>query len=126
MLNNKTIMKKHLYKNILTAIATAVFAVPVMAALPAGELTSPLKLATREPAVYSPQVMELMRYDSHATFHPNTGSISPTISLVHYQDQDFDFPISITYNSAGFRPRTADNYVGRDWMLNAGGLIYPE
>lgn len=117
-------MKKHLYKNILSAIATAVFAVPVMAALPAGELTSPLKLATREPAVYSPQVMELMRYDSHATFHSNTGSISPTISLVHYQDKDFDFPISITYNSAGFRPRTADNYVGRDWLLNAGGLVY--
>lgn len=124
MLNNKTIMKKHLYKNILSAIATAVFAVPVMAALPTGELTSPLKLMTCDPAVYSPQVMELMRYDSHAAFHPNTGSISPTISLVHYQDKDFDFPISITYNSAGFRPRTADNYVGRDWLLNAGGLIY--
>lgn len=54
MLNNKTIMKKHLYKNILSAIATAVFAVPVMAALPTGELTSPLKLMTCDPAVYFP------------------------------------------------------------------------
>ena len=46
MLNNKIIMKKHLYKNILSAIAAAIFAVPAMAAISAGEVTSPLKLMT--------------------------------------------------------------------------------
>lgn len=85
--------------------------------------TSPI-LKVREPAFYSPQVMELMRYDNHTTVSHNTGCINPAISLVDFQDKDFDFPISISYNSSGFRPRNQDNYVGRDWMLNVGGVVY--
>lgn len=116
-------MKKQISKYILVAAAMLGLNVSATAAS-AGEISSPLKLSVREPAFYSPQVMELMRYDNHATINPNTGCVTPTINLIHYQDKDFDFPISISYNSSGFRPRNIDNYVGRDWMLNAGGVVY--
>lgn len=116
-------MKKYINKCLFTASAMAVLTLPAMAGS-TGDVSSPLKLSVHEPAVYSPQVMELMRYDNHATIDLNTGCITPSINLVHFKDQDFDFPISISYNSSGFRPRNADNYVGRDWMLNAGGIVY--
>lgn len=116
-------MKKYINKYLFTASILAVLTLPVMGSS-TGDISSPLKLSVHEPAVYSPQVMELMRYDNHAAIDLNTGCIAPSINLVHFQDQDFDFPVSITYNSSGFRPRNADNYVGRDWMLNAGGIVY--
>lgn len=116
-------MKKHINKYLFTAAILVFLTLPMMAAS-ADDISSPLKLLVREPAVYSPQVMELMRYDNHAAIDLNTGCIAPSINLIHFQDQDFDFPISISYNSSGFRPRNADNYVGRDWMLNVGGVVY--
>ena len=116
-------MKKYINKCLFTASVMAVLTLPAMAGS-TGDISSPLKLLVHEPAVYSPQVMELMRYDNHATLDLNTGCVTPSINLVHFKDQDFDFPISISYNSSGFRPRNADNYVGRDWMLNAGGIVY--
>lgn len=116
-------MKKYINKYLFTASILAVLTLPVMGSS-TGDISSPLKLSVHEPAVYSPQVMELMRYDNHAAIDLNTGCIAPSINLVHFQDQDFDFPVSITYNSSGFRPRNADNYVGRDWLLNAGGIVY--
>mgnify|MGYP000004682749 FL=1 len=116
-------MKKYINKCLFTAAIVAVLTLPVMGAS-TDDISSPLKLSVHEPAIYSPQVMELMRYDNHTTLDLNTGCITPSINLIHFKDQDFDFPISISYNSSGFRPRNADNYVGRDWMLNAGGMIY--
>ena len=118
-------MKKHMNKYMLVVAAMAGFTLSTTAAT-IDDISSPLKLSVHEPAVYSPQVMELMRYDNHAAIDLNTGCIAPSINLVHFLDQDFDFPISITYNSSGFRPRNADNYVGRDWMLNTGGIAGPK
>lgn len=77
----------------------------------------------RESTVYSPQVAEMMRYDQ-TSVNLNLGRIDLTIPLVEWKDKDFDLPISLSYNSEGFRPRNSDNYVGRDWMLNTGGVIY--
>lgn len=88
------------------------------------QVISTFNSLVREPESYSPQVMEMMRYDNHTRVNINTGSINQTISLVNFQDKDFDCPISISYTSSGFRPRNADNYVGRDWRMNAGGVVY--
>lgn len=118
-------MRRNICKYIVAVAALTGLALPV-AADTTGDLVSPVNLAVREPSFYSPQVTELMRYDAHATVSHNTGCINPTIQLVHFQDKDFDFPVSISYNSSGFRPRDVDNYVGRDWMLNAGGVVYRE
>lgn len=77
----------------------------------------------KEQTVYSPQVAEMIRYD-HTSIQLNTGCIDLNIPLTEWNDPDFDFPISLFYDSSGFRPRNNDNYVGRNWMLNIGGVIY--
>lgn len=77
----------------------------------------------KEKTVYSPQVMEMLRYD-RTSLHLNTGCIDLSIPLVDWVDKDFDFPVSISYNSSGFRPREPDNYVGRNWILDVGGVVY--
>lgn len=115
-------MKKYLYHCMMAALTLMGLALP--ATLANAQDFRTLGLPIGKPSSYSPQVSELMRYDDHAAINYNTGCLTPTIPLVHFQDQDFDLPISISYNASGFRPRSADNFVGRDWMLNAGGVVY--
>lgn len=106
---------KHVFT---TLVAIVGIILPVMA-----DNIPQITMPVREPTIYSPQVAEMIRYD-HTQINQNTGCINHEITLVDFQDKDFDFPISISYNSPGFRPQVADNYVGRDWVLNAGGIIY--
>lgn len=73
----------------------------------------------------SPQTASMIMYDKIPTLQ-NTGRLDLSIPIVHFDDPDFDFPISIRYNSEGFKPNEPDNYVGRDWSLECGGLIYRE
>lgn len=83
----------------------------------------PFSTLNRPSTVYSPQTEEMIRYD-HADIDMNTGNLQQRIPLIDFQDKDFDFPISIIYNGVGFRPQNSDNFVGRDWMLETGGIIY--
>ena len=53
-------MKKYINKCLFTAAIVAVLTLPVMGAS-TDDISSPLKLSVHEPAIYSPQVMELMR-----------------------------------------------------------------
>ncbi|MBD3588694.1 hypothetical protein [Bacteroides sp. GM023] len=76
-----------------------------------------------EPTVYSPQTSAMIRYDEMPV-NMSTGRIDFNIPLVNIEDRDFDFPISLFYNSDGFKPTEADNYVGRGWALRCGGMIY--
>lgn len=73
--------------------------------------------------VYSPQVAEMIRYDQ-VEVNMNTGCIGQTIPLVELNDRDFDFSLSLSYNSSGFCPQVPDNYIGRNWALNGLGVIY--
>ena len=62
------------------------------------------------------------------TFHnvsvlPHTGQMQYDVELYRIQDADFDWPISITYSSDGFRPFDYSDPVGSGWTLNAGGVI---
>lgn len=77
----------------------------------------------KEQTVYSPQVAEMIRYD-RTSLQLNTGCVDLNIPLTEWSDPDFDFPVSIFYDSSGFRPRDTDNYVGRNWMLGIGGVVY--
>lgn len=76
-----------------------------------------------EPTVHSPQTSAMIRYDEMPV-SMSTGRIDFNIPLVNIEDKDFDFPISLFYNSDGFKPAEADNYVGRGWALRCGGMIY--
>lgn len=79
--------------------------------------------STHDPDVQSPQLAAIKRHDN-LPVELNTGGISLEIPLVNWKDRDFECPVSLSYSSAGFRPREQDNYVGRNWMLNVGGVVY--
>lgn len=62
------------------------------------------------------------------TFHnvsvlPHTGQMQYNVELYRIKDADFDWPVSITYSSDGFRPFDYSDPVGSGWTLNAGGVI---
>lgn len=80
-------------------------------------------LLHRQATIYSPQMAEIIRHDN-AGISSNTGNLQQEINLINFQDKDFDFPISLIYTGRGFLPRNPDNFVGRDWMLNVGGVVY--
>lgn len=111
-------MTKHLLEKILivTVIASGVMK-SAYGQIP--ELSSYLP----DPTVYSPQAAEMMRYDQMPV-NMSTGKIEMSISLFDIKDRDFNFPLVLSYNSGGFKPTQPDNYVGRDWTLNCGGVIY--
>lgn len=79
--------------------------------------------STHDPSVRSPQVQAFIRHDN-LPVNLNTGGLNLEIPLVDWRDRDFECPVSISYNSSGFRPREQDNFVGRNWMLNVGGIVY--
>lgn len=101
-------------------------------------LCQPLNSATRSsdsaPESYSmqykikgmsPQTASMIMYDKIPVLQ-NSGRLDLSIPIIHFQDPDFEFPISVRYDSEGFRPNEPDNFVGRDWSLECGGLIYRE
>lgn len=79
--------------------------------------------STHDPSIQSPQVAAMIRHDN-VPVDLSTGGIDLKIPLVEWKDNDFECPVSLSYNSSGFRPREQDNFVGRNWMLNVGGVIY--
>lgn len=89
----------------------------------AQSISSEPTILPKEQTVYSPQVNEMIRYD-HTSLQLNTGCLDLNIPLIEWNEPDFDFPISLFYDSSGFRPRDSDNYVGRNWMLGIGGVVY--
>lgn len=77
------------------------------------------------PKFNSPQVAAIMRYDN-MPIAQNTGRIDLSIPVVDFLDPDFDFPITLSYNSGGFKPSDPEGIVGLNWSLNFGGIIYRE
>ncbi len=75
--------------------------------------------------IMSPQTASMVMYDNLPVMQ-NSGRLDFSIPLIHFDDPDFEFPISIRYNSEGFKPNYPDNYTGRDWSLECGGIIYRE
>ncbi|WP_165021090.1 RHS repeat domain-containing protein [Dysgonomonas sp. ZJ279] len=77
------------------------------------------------PQFLSPQVSSIVRYD-HTPVSLNSGRIDLQIPLLDFSDPDFSLPISVSYNSSGFKPTDPHNYVGQNWNLNTAGVIYRE
>jgi YD repeat-containing protein len=78
-----------------------------------------------KPQFLSPQVAQIMRYDQMPVAL-NTGRLDLTIPVINFTDPDFDFPISISYNSGGYKPSEPEGIVGMNWTLNLGGVIHRE
>lgn len=75
------------------------------------------------PGFNSPQVSSILRFDQ-TPVDLNAGRIDLEIPLIDFHDRDFDFLISLKYNSAGFRPADLDNFVGMNWSLRPSWAIY--
>lgn len=75
--------------------------------------------------VLTPQTWSFMKYgDTPVNMY--TGTISTSIPVYTYHDNDFDLPISLTYASDGYRANTQTGIVGQGWFLNAGASITRE
>jgi hypothetical protein len=70
----------------------------------------------------SPQTSDFIKYGNNPISH-FTGETNVKIPLYTYKDQDFELPIFIGYNSAGFNPNKREGIVGLSWFLNTGGVI---
>ncbi len=55
-----------------------------------------------------------------------TGSMTYSLPLHIYKDEDFEFPISLEYTFDGYKPATHSGSVGYGWRLNYGGVITRE
>lgn len=108
-------MKRYLLKIQLTILA-------IISGV-SGSVQGQIPAYVPDPVVYSPQTAEMIRYDEMPV-NMSTGRINLQIPLVDIQDKDFKFPITLSYNSDGFKPAEPDNFVGRNWTLNCGGIIY--
>ncbi len=76
--------------------------------------------------IRSPQVASMMRFDGVGGISKLSGRLDLNIELMRIQDKDFDLPVALSYNSAGFMPSAPESYVGLNWSLNAGGAIIRE
>ncbi len=70
----------------------------------------------------SPQSAEFAKYGNVGINYYN-GLLNFEIPLYNYKDNDFEIPISIKYNSEGFKPNKRSTLTGYNWILNAGGII---
>lgn len=55
-----------------------------------------------------------------------TGSMSYTVPLYTYNDEDFNIPMTLQYNFDGYRPAVHSGTVGYGWALDCGGSITRE
>lgn len=105
-------------KNRLTVcILSLLFAMPLLAQTESEQIFDDI--------IASPQTWSFMKYGGSKP-NLNTGTVSVNIPIYTYKDNDFTFPISLSYASNGYIPNVQANYVGLGWFLNAGGCITRE
>lgn len=75
--------------------------------------------------IRSPQVADMIRYDN-TPVALNSGRLDLNIPLLTLEDPDFSFPVTASYNSAGFMPTKPESSIGLNWSLSMGGAIYRE
>lgn len=73
----------------------------------------------------TPQTQAFLRYGNNAV-EKNSGTSIVNIPVYTYKDNDFEFPISVTYSSQGFTPGCQTGILGLGWFLNCGGSISRE
>ena len=84
---------------------------------------------TTEDGLYSyaptPQTQAFIRCGSNPV-DQYTGSLSVSIPVYTYNDNDFRLPISVGYSSQGMLPGRQTGILGMNWFLNCGGSISRE
>lgn len=70
----------------------------------------------------APNAASLGKYGG-INFNLSTGSMSTSIPVYTYSSRSLQLPLSISYNSNGFKVDEIASRIGVGWALNAGGVI---
>ena len=86
---------------------------------------------TTEPFSYNTDLtpsVESWKMTQHGSLKPSlyTGTMTYSLSLYTYSDEDFTLPISLEYSYSGYRPAVHSGIVGLGWRLSCGGVITRE
>lgn len=75
-----------------------------------------------QPKVPSWDSYALMQYGKIGT-SLYTGTVSYSIPIYTYKDQDFEIPISLDYSTNGYRVNHSSGVLGHGWSLSPSGVI---
>lgn len=81
-----------------------------------------VQFAAKQVISPSPEASELGKY-GNIPVSLFTGSPSVSIPLVTLKGNVLKLPVSLSYNSSGFKPEEIAPWTGLGWALNAGGII---
>ncbi len=86
---------------------------------------------TPEPFSYNADItpsVESWKMTQHGSLRPSlyTGTMTYSLQLYTYSDEDFTLPISLEYSYSGYRPAVHSGIVGLGWTLDCGGVITRE
>ena len=70
----------------------------------------------------SPNAAELGKY-GEIPVNMSTGALNFSLPLFVYSTKNLELPISVNYNTNGFRVNAISSRAGFDWVLNVGGTI---
>ncbi|HEY9262019.1 hypothetical protein, partial [Chitinophaga sp.] len=70
----------------------------------------------------SPEAASLGQY-GNLPMNLFTGTPTINIPLYELKGQSLSLPISLSFNSTGFKPEELASWVGLNWSLNAGGVV---
>jgi hypothetical protein len=72
--------------------------------------------------------VENFKMTQYGTVAPSlySGSMTYSIPLCEYKDEDFVIPLKINYNFNGFKPSEHSGIIGLGWALDCGGTISRE
>lgn len=109
----------------LKAILSVVLATMAIAS---GELHAQM---TAEPFSYNADITpsaDTWKMTQHGSLKPSlyTGTMSYSLPLYTYSDEDFSIPMSLEYSYSGFRPSVHSGAVALGWALVCGGAITRE
>ena len=86
---------------------------------------------TTEPFSYNTDIspsVESWKMTQHGSLKPSlsTGTMTYSLPLYTYSDEDFTIPISLEYSYGGYKPAVHSGIIGLGWTLNCGGVITRE
>lgn len=77
--------------------------------------------------IYTPaaQAWQMIKYGDMNT-NLYTGTVSLSIPVYTYKDEDFEIPVSLDYSYNGLVPNQSVGMVGMGWNMTCGGVITRE
>lgn len=119
-------MKKLNFMQVIKYFILSVAAIPGFvygqASLNEGIEVARMKFQAKQVIPPSPEAAELGKY-GNVPVGLFTGTPNVSIPLAELKGNVITLPVSLSYNSSGFKPEEIAPWTGLGWTLNAGGVI---